>query len=148
MKKENKNSDQKMINDKSSPNAISGEDTSTDDTGSVDTETVKESSEEDTSTVTESVKESSDQDSSPDTESAKEEVSERMKKAEIFLERGNYAEAGELLDELSNVSDLTQEDQERVEELQERMKPDPVAVWIGVGCLLVIAVLAITTLGR
>lgn len=127
MKKENKNSDEKMINHKSPSKA---------------------SSEEDSSTDTESAKASSEEESSPDTGTAKEEVSERMKKAEIFLERGNYAKAGELLDELSNVSDLNQEDQERVEELLERMKPDPVAVWIGVGCLLVIAVLAITTLGH
>ncbi len=128
MKKENKNSGQKTINDNSTVKTTSPEDTSSDDI--------------------EAVKESSGEDASPDTESAKEEVSERMKIAENFLERGNYAKAGDLLNELSNVSDLTQEEQEKVEELLERMKPDPVAVWIGVGCLLVIAVLAITTLGH
>ncbi len=72
---------------------------------------------------------------------------EKLKAAESLMEKGNHAQAGRILKELLQKQRLSNNVRDEAEFLMERLKPDPVAIWIGVACLVLIAILALTTLG-
>lgn len=74
--------------------------------------------------------------------------SEALTSSREALDRGDHAKAREIFAELGGREDLTQENREQLESLSQATSPDPVAVWIGIGCLVVIAFLAFTTLGH
>lgn len=81
-------------------------------------------------------------------DAAEDEDREKLKAAELLMEKGDHAKAGRLLNELLQKENLSRDVRDEIEFLMERLKPDPVALWIGVACLVLIAILALTTLGR
>jgi hypothetical protein len=69
-----------------------------------------------------------------------------LEQSQTLFSKGDYKESARLAREIVD-SDRPEDVREKARDLLFQMEPDTVAIWIGICCLVLIALLAVFTLG-
>ena len=69
-----------------------------------------------------------------------------LEQSKSLFYKGDYKESARLAREIVD-SDRPENVREKARDLLFQMEPDTLAIWIGIGCLVLIALLAVFTLG-